>query len=364
MSIIKNHKTKNMSEQNQNIDIKDLDGLDIILQNERNDEESLKSEFLDLENPFSEEQTEEQITTENTSATKKEKPDSQLQKSDTVDQAQQESQNQQAQNQKEKSEFTQEELEKSVKDDEAAELDRLNSLFKTNYKSISELKESLKKEEVNEEAILIQQKVNEHNLYVQKLRLGNKELIFEDLKEQYQVQGKNISDQNILDEINDRVDSMTQNELEYAVRYIRDSMTNKALRLKSDVDAYISKTKLSDQEKIQKRSESLKSSVNDFYMKEDFYGLKLEKQDFISSYKDVETNKLITLIENDPKIAMELQLLYNNREKLAKLNNSATYSDGIKDTLDALKGKSQKTSEKVVMRQDDQENDWIKKWAG
>ena len=57
---------------------------------------------------------------------------------------------------------------------------------------------------------------------------------------------------------------------------------------------------------------------------------------------------LIKELEANPELLVEMTLLYKNREGLAKLSNSPSYSAGVKATFDAIKGQKSTQSAKVV----------------
>ena len=244
--------------------------------------------------------------------------------------------------------LTAEDLDKSISEAEKNELEELNKKLGTDFKDLNELKTMIHKEDNQEQGQQIEEKRNLLNYYETIITKTPREIIFEDERAKAYQSGKDLKDQDIIDEINYKIDDMEdKGTLEYASRTIVAELNTASGKLKTEVESYDSERKETQENKIKEKKSAIEKAAINMYSQDDFFGLKLEKQSFINAYRKVTKGDTIKLIEKDPRLAIEVQLFLDNRKGLSSLNNSATYSDGIKDTIDAVNGHGPKERQTV-----------------
>lgn len=269
-------------------------------------------------------------------------------KDENVQEEEQDDAQEEEQDDEDKEELTLDELSDDVSQSEKAELEELNSKFGTDFKDIKSFKDSLHREKNDEQAEQIDRKRNLLGYYKDVMKRDSRSILIEDEKAKAAQEGKDVKDEAVLDLINEKLDTLEDNgTLDYAARTILSELANLTDKLESDIDTFDQSKKQTEEDRITDKKEAVEKAVLEMYNQKDYYGLQLEKKAYLDAYRKVTKGELVKIIENDPRIAVELQLFLDNRKNLSSLNNSASYNDGIRDTFDAIKGKSTKSIEAV-----------------
>lgn len=246
--------------------------------------------------------------------------------------------------------LTAEELEQSISAADQEELALINKLTNSNFKSKDEMKQALSQKETNEQAELITQNREVMNYYKAITEMTPEDAIFEDERVKAHNNNIDFSTDEWKYATNAKIDSLKESPggLEYAVRAIKNDYASKADKLAVSVNQYDSEQSAREQQKVTDRKTGLESAVTEFYQDEDFYGMQLDKTEYVDAFKEASQNKLIDLIQNDPKVAVELQLLFRNKDKLLEIGRKPTYSNGVEDTRKQIFTGQKPRSGKVV----------------
>ena len=240
------------------------------------------------------------------------------------------------------------ELDENLTAEEKKEIEDLNRKFGTDFKDIDEFKALLKKDENKEVVNQIEKDRSLMNYFEEILtQWSDSDIVYKDKVLIAEQKGIDIKDPDNIEVIKEEIaDLEASNQLSYAARAIKAEIREKNNELKQKVNTYDNTQSQTKEQREQQEKEALGNAVSEFFKQPNFYGAKLEKKTFIDAYRKVSKGELIKHIKEDPKLAVELQLFIDARETLAKLNGSATYSDGIKDTFDAIKGQNPKDTSK------------------
>ena len=246
-------------------------------------------------------------------------------------------------------ELTGELLDQSVADAEKEELEILNKRFNTDYKSLEEFNARLKSEEgPNEQVAKVEKMESAIAQFDKYLQYDDKDLVYQDIRAIKANQGVDVNDPEIAESIKDEVDSMTATQLSYAARTVKAEISAVKAKYEAETTSYRETTKKTAQQLEAERKEALISKAQKVYQSDNFYGLKLSKEQVISGYKASRSDKnIISQVKKDPASLLELQLLWENREEIAKVMGGATFSDGVDATLGALRGEQPKLAKTV-----------------
>ena len=242
-------------------------------------------------------------------------------------------------------ELNEETLAKSleVKDDE--ELNDFNKKFETDFKDMAELKAMLNKDKVDDTDQLHQNDINDFNFLKDVIAYDDRKLLTEEKIGQAKQQGKDVSSQDVMDDILEEVDSLFDKEVaSYAANQLRSSLEANVAKLSEKINTYTDSQKATKKEIEAKRDEEYMTALQDINKREDFFGLQLTKESLVDAYGKVKREDTISRIKNDPSLAIEVQLFLDNKELIAKKAGGKSYSDGINVMAERLQGKDVKTS--------------------
>lgn len=244
--------------------------------------------------------------------------------------------------------LTTEELDASISEAEQKELDDLNAKLGTDFKDIKSLKDSFKKEETENEAKEIDDSRGLLSYFEGIIEKSPEEIVYIDEITKLRQAGKDYQSEEAKEQIQEKIDLLKENEnLEYASRTIVSELKGINEKLREKISSYDNNKKETAAEKVKNKKEAIEKATIDMYGQKDFFGLELPKEAYVNAYKEVSNGNTIKRIENDPRLAVEVQLFLNSRKDLSSLNGSASYSDGIRDTMDIIKGKNPKAHQSV-----------------
>jgi len=223
---------------------------------------------------------------------------------------------------------------------EKADLADLNARFGTDYKDMKSFSDKFKKEDgVDQEEIKVG-KQRDMVQYLTKLKETDDEgLVFEDLRISAHQSGKDVNDPEVLQGLRDEVDNLVEKGvLKYAAKSLRGTVDQQLLQNQNAIQNYDNSKVQSKEQKETAVRESLKQATTKLYKAGKFYGIEVPQEQHMDVYRSASKGDLIKEMQSNPELLVEMTLLHANREKLAKLSNSPSFSAGIKATIDVIKG--------------------------
>lgn len=243
-------------------------------------------------------------------------------------------------------ELNEETLAKSLEVKDDAELENFNKKFETDFKDMAELKAMLNKDKVDDTEQLHQNDINDFNFLKDVIAYDDRKLLTEEKIGVAKQQGKDVSSQDVMDDILEEVDALFDKEVaSYAANQLRTSLENNVAKLSEKINTYADSQKATLQEVQAKLDEKYMTALQDINKRDDFFGLKLSKESLVDAYGKVKREDTISRIKNDPSLAIEVQLFLDNKELIAKKAGGKSYSDGINVMAERLQGKDVKTSD-------------------
>lgn len=228
----------------------------------------------------------------------------------------------------------------AIAQEEKAELDELNKKLGTDYKDLSDLKKAFKKEDsVNLDKEIEQDRnlIDYFRNVLDTRQYNDKRIVLEDKKLTYQQEGKDISDPEILEEIELEIETLeSSGALSYAAKSIRDTVRRALEGKEAKVSQHDQSKELTQKEKETARTESIQNSINEIYKAGPFMGITPTKEDMIDIYKEVSKNKHIEHLNSNPKDAIEFALFKRYKPELVKSLGRPSYKDGVKNTLETI----------------------------
>lgn len=228
----------------------------------------------------------------------------------------------------------------AIAEAEKAELEELNAKLGTDYKDLSELKAAYKKEDENAELQQIETEKTYINYFKSVLdpkKYDDRRIVYEDEKMIAQDAGKDITDPQIIEEINTKIDGLEQNGvLQYAANTIRQTVKTALAQKEAIVQAFDDKQKATRQQTAAQRKESLQNSINEVYKAGEFLGITPTKEDMLDIYKDISADKHIDHLKSNPKDAVQFALFKKYQSVIEKNLGKPDYKAGVKDTLEKI----------------------------
>jgi hypothetical protein len=226
------------------------------------------------------------------------------------------------------------------------ELEDFNKKLGTNFTSVEELKNSFNKkdqesaeEKERAEYTLLTNRVN---LYDQYIGLSNESLIKNQLISQAKANNKDINSQDVLDEIDDKIESLRElDQLDTMADTLRSNLQNQRDKTQASVDKI-------DQSKVEKENQvarnnvaGLQSALSTIFEKGDFMGITVSKEDINEVYSDIRNNKFFTTVNQSQEMIAKLAMFIKYEKEISKLVSAPTHSDKTKTAFEFLSNNGQ-----------------------
>lgn len=220
---------------------------------------------------------------------------------------------------------------------EKVELKELNEKFNTNFESVSDFKDSLKKADNKEEV----QQVDENRRYIDYfntvLQYKDDQIVLEDKRMLAQSAGKDLNDEEVQEEIEMEMEKLRDGGfLPYAANSIRDTVKNALREKKAVVDGYDNKQKLSKEETELKSKTELQDSLAKVFKEGQYMGVKPTREDMLKIYERVSKGKHINHLKANQQDAVEFELFQMYKAVIAKNLGKPDFNAGVKSTLDEI----------------------------
>ena len=242
--------------------------------------------------------------------------------------------------------------EEEEESEEEADIEDFNKKLGTNFKTIDELKESLKKtDEISEkekEDAEYRTLNNKVILYDKYIGMDNEELIRNQLLTQARQEKKDIEDKDVLDDIEEQIQGLKDlRQLDSMAETLRSNLQNQKEKVVQSIEKIDSKREKTEQEIARKNRDNLQTVLADIFDKKEFFGVTVTKEDIQDVYKDITTNKFFDSVNGNQEVIAQLALFLKYREQISTITNKPTHSDKLKDEFNTLlgnKGKAQRRS--------------------
>lgn len=235
-------------------------------------------------------------------------------------------------------------FDETLEEAEKNELKELNERLNTKFETLDELKTALgtSKPAVNPDEQLFNQNEAIISDLTRYIGMSSRDLMSSKLYADAQANNKDINNPEVIEEINLDLERWLDNDtLDLRANALKAELNVTLKEKKAFNDNYQNTVKKNKEEQIVQKKQLLADVVSKAFKNSNnqFYGTKVEKQDFIDAYQVISNKKLSNHIENNPDVALEVALFLKNRVAIAKRAGGPTYSDGLKDTFAELAGK-------------------------
>jgi len=235
-------------------------------------------------------------------------------------------------------------FDESLAEAEAKELEEINSRFNTDYKTLKEFNDTVQKKDtsVSEEERTYQdntQVIEDLNSYI---AMDSKTLMREKLLVTAQQNGKDVKSPEVIEEVELSLEKWEDNDtLDLRADSLKAELRGQIKEKTLYNQNYQEKKNSLQQQKEEERKKSVNQAVTTAFKehKDEFFGVKTTKQDYVDALKNINNNKLINHIKNNPRDAVDLELFLKYRNVISKKTGGPTYSDGVKDTYNELNGR-------------------------
>lgn len=225
----------------------------------------------------------------------------------------------------------------------AAELEAFNKKLGTNFKSAEELKANFQKEETQteqqKEDAELQTLSNRVKLFDNYIQMEDKELVRNQFISDARVAGKDINNQDVLDEIEEKIQgSEDLGTLATLATTLRSNLSNAKNNAQQGVDAINSKRQQSQQQTAQQNVASLQTAFADILTEGEFMGIAVDKKILSDVYKKVRSEEFFNSVNNDQRKIARLALFDHLEEEFKKGAKTSAHSDEVKNAFNFLAG--------------------------
>jgi hypothetical protein len=237
------------------------------------------------------------------------------------------------------------EIEKSNK--EVAENDFIkeyNKKFGTSFKDELELKQAMEKpvEKVSKLTPEQEQSFIENGKYISALENALSKsnydiLLMHNLGLEKNELGEHFDYDMAVEDIKERLNNWKNNgTLDFNANTVKDQIKSELDRLK-DENKKLESIKNSEQILKEKENEEMiKNTLLDIFKEESFFGIKPEKEKINQVYNDIVSNSFSNTLSTNPKLLVELAMMYAYKEEINKRTTRPTADLGRKEILDEL----------------------------
>lgn len=246
-------------------------------------------------------------------------------------------------------ELNDEAFDQALTAEEQKDLDDLNKRLGTSFKDMKSLKDSFKKEEkVDEVSQEIDKKRDLVGYLEQWKEASDRDVVLQDLRVKAHNNGENVNDPEVIQRLEEEVGGFEANgTLPYMGQSLKATLSMQHEKYSGEISKFDESQQLSAKQIEEERKETLKGAVTKLYQREKFYGLEVSQEEHMTAYRDATNKKLIQELESNPELLVEMTLLRSRLDDVAKVSESPSYNAGVKAALDRVKGGQPTQSAKV-----------------
>ncbi len=219
-----------------------------------------------------------------------------------------------------------------------------NKKFGTSFKDELELKQAMGKpvEKVSKLTPDQEQSFIENGKYISALENALSKsnydiLLMHNLGLEKNELGEHFDYDIAVDDIKERLNNWKNNgTLDFNANTVKEQIKSELGRLK-DENKKLEDIKNSEQILKEKESEeTIKNTLLDIFKEESFFGIKPEKEKINQVYNDIVSNSFSNTLSTNPKLLVELAMMYAYKEEINKRATRPTADLGRKEILDEL----------------------------
>lgn len=236
-----------------------------------------------------------------------------------------------------------EESEEAAADANKIDLEDLNKKLNTDFKTEEELKNFMKGKEAEETAdkdtLALESAKSDLDYYVPLLSLSNEDLMTRQYESMAVQQKKDLNDEDVQFEIEEKVQKLLDsNTLDLYATNLRKEIQSKKVDPANAIQSSITARK--EQEALdfaKTEKEALQNAFAKVYNNQNFFGVKISKEDIAQEYKKVQSGEFMKELQSDKEAVAELALFRRFKETIFGKATGMKYEDGVKAMLDEFK---------------------------
>ena len=223
------------------------------------------------------------------------------------------------------------------------ELEVLNKKLGTDFKSVEDLKKSFNKQDKEDED---EKENNEYKLLTNRVGLferyigmDNEELIRNQMLSEASNEKKDITDQDVLDEIEERIEGLKDlKQLDSMAETLRANLVNQKEKTQLSIDKIDNKRTEKKNEEARRNTDNLQNALTNIFSKKEFMGVTVTKEIIQDAYQDIRTNKFFERVNNDQEMIAKLAIFLKLETEISKVANRPTHSENTKVAFHSLLG--------------------------
>lgn len=253
------------------------------------------------------------------------------------------------------------------------DLELFNKKLGTDFKSVEDLKKNFnsdeKRSELEKENTEYSILSNRITLFDKYIGMNNETLVRNQLISQAATAKKDINNQDVLDEIEEKISGLNDLEqLDSFAETLRSNLQTQKDKTQNSIDK-IDDKRIETEEKIaRKNTDDLQNALSDIFIKKEFLGISVTEKDIQDVYKDIRNDKFFERINNNQEMIAKFAMFVKYEEKISKLANRPTQSDNTKSAFNFLEGNSRKQRRSITQASGSASsenaknnlNDWLK----
>lgn len=236
--------------------------------------------------------------------------------------------------------------EKEFSEDELA---TLNKKLGTDFKSSEELKKSFQKEEakdeLQQETTKLQTLTNQVSYIDRFLEMEDEDLVRQQFLFDAQQEKKDVNDQDVLDEIDEKIEGMKElKTLASHAKLLRSDLNTHKTNAEKSIKK-IESDRAGREEEVKKANvEGLQNAFAEIYEQKTFMGVPIDQEVIKKVYKDIREDNFFKSVNGDHRKIAKLAMMLELEEQIRKRATAPTPSERNKSAFEHLanNGKEQK----------------------
>jgi len=246
-----------------------------------------------------------------------------------------------------------EEEEGSEEDMTADEIAALNKKLGTDFKGKEDIKKLLKKDdevsETEKEDAELKMLTTRVDLFQRYVNMNNESLVRENLLSAAIAAKKDINDQAVLDEIDEKIQGLKDLEqLDSTGELIRQNVKITQTNTQEKIDKITEKRDLAQKAVGKKNTEELQNAFAEIFNGGEFLGVTVTKEDIQDAFKGIRDKSFFERVNKDQGMIARLALFVKFEDQIKKIAGGPTHSDGIKKTLEEITGQNRNAQGRTI----------------
>lgn len=249
-----------------------------------------------------------------------------------------------------------EEEDNDENDDEeltAKEIEVFNKKLGTDFKTVEDFKKMLKTQDQDDsekkEEVEYQTLQTRIGLFDQYIGMNNETLIRNQLISEAIKEKLDVNDPDVIKEIDEKIEGLNDlGQIDSYANTLRSNLQTQKEKTLNAIEKIENRRTESANAVAQKNIDDLQNALTDIYVKKEFMGVTVTKEDMREVYEDIRTEKFFKRINGNQEMIAKVAMFLKKEEELQKLGKRPTHSDNTKTAFETLANSGPRTRRSIT----------------